>query len=216
VALNQDNVFGVYPTVAGTCTPSKPRPVDFACYGTRWTIPAVNVGGAANGANPRTEFGVGARIRLADDQLASKPQLGITHGSLLSGAPTGVQPDVLDSIVPSLTVNYADARTEGEVYGGYHRAAREVGPGLLDFLHDWANAGVAFATIASAGAHVEQLRHARTTAVGGAPSDAYRWVGGYVQFALPGSHAVARMTMGSHVLGGATGGFCKLSTGLSF
>lgn len=216
VALNQDNFFGFYPTFAGTYTPSKTRPVDFAFYGTLWTIPAFNVGGPANGANLWTEFGVGARIRLADDRLALKPQIGVTHGSLLSGAPTGGQPNVLDGIVPSLTVNYADTRTEGEVYGGYYRAAREVGPVQLDFLHYWANAGFKFASIASAGVHVEQLRNARTTAVGGRPSDTYRWVGGYVQFALPGSHAFARMTMGNNVLDGAKGGFYKLSTGLTF
>lgn len=216
VVLNQDNFFGFYPTFAGTYTPDKARHVDFAFYGTLWTIPAFNVGGAANGANLWTEFGVGARIRLADDRLAIKPQLGITHGSLLSGAPTGGSPNVLDGIVPSLTINYADARTEGEVYAGYYRAAREVGPVQLDFLHYWANAGVKFASIASAGVHMEHLRNARTTAAGGSPSDTYRWVGGYVQFALPGSNTFARMTMGSNVLEGATGGFYKLSTGISF
>jgi hypothetical protein len=216
VAMNQDNFFGFYPTFAGTYTPSKTSKVDFAFYGTLWTIPAFNVGGAASGANLWTEFGVGARIRLADDKLAVKPQLGVTHGSLLSGAPTGGSPNVLDGIVPSLTVNYGDKRTEGEVYAGYYRAAREVGPVQLDFLHYWGNAGVKFARIASAGVHVEQLRNSRTTAVGGSPSDTYRWVGGYVQFALPGSHAFARMTAGSNVLDGATGGFYKLSTGLTF
>lgn len=197
-------------------TLQKARNVDFAFYGTLWTIPAFNVGGAPNGANLWTEFGVGARVRLANDRLAVKPQLGITNGSLLSGAPTGGNPSVFDGIVPSLTVNYADKRTEGEVYGGYYRAAREVGPVQLDFLHYWANAGVKFASIASVGVHVEQLRNSRTTAVGGAPSDTYRWVGGYVQFALPGTNAFARMTMGSNVLDGATGDFYKITTGLSF
>ncbi|MCO4098593.1 DUF6733 family protein [Gemmatimonas sp.] len=216
VALNQDNFFGFYPTFAGTYTPKKSKNVDFAFYGTLWTIPAFNVGGTPNGANLWTEFGVGARFRVAENRLAIKPQLGITHGSLLSGAPTGGSPNVLDGIVPSLTVNYADKRAEGEVYGGYYRAARDVGPVQLDFLHYWANAGVKFASIASAGVHVEQLRNSRTTAANGSPSDTYRWVGGYVQFVLPGSNAFARMTMGSNVLDGATGGFYKLSTGLSF
>jgi hypothetical protein len=216
VVLNQDNFFGFYPTFAGSYTPDKARNVDFAFYGTLWTIPAFNVGGAANGANLWTEFGVGARFRLADDRLAIKPQLGITHGSLLSGAPTGGSPNVLDGIVPSLTVNYADERTEGEVYAGYYRAAREVGPVQLDFLHYWANAGVKFAKIASAGVHLEHLRNARTTAVGGTPADTYRWVGGYVQFALPGSSTFARMTMGNNILDGARGGFYKLSTGITF
>jgi hypothetical protein len=216
VALNQDNFFGFYPTFAGTYTPSKTAKVDFAFYGTFWTIPAFNVGGAANGSNLWTEFGVGARFRLADDRLAIKPQLGVTHGSLLSGAPTGGRPNVLDGIVPSVTMNYADARFEGEVYGGYYRAAREVGPVQLDFLHYWANAGVKVAKIASVGVHAEQLRNSRTTAVGGRPSNTYQWVGGYVQFALPGSNAFARMTVGNNVLNGTTGGFYKLSTGLTF
>jgi hypothetical protein len=216
VALNQDNFFGFYPTFAGTYTPDSAKKVDFAFYGTLWTIPAFNVGGSASGANLWTEFGAGVRIRLADDRLAIKPQLGITHGSLLSGAPKGGSPNVFDGIVPSLTVNYADDRAEGEVYSGYYRSAREVGPVQLDFLHYWANAGVKVAKIASVGVHVEQLRNSRTTAPGGAPSDTYRWVGGYVQFALPGTGAFARMTMGNNVLDGATGGFYKLSTGLTF
>jgi hypothetical protein len=113
-------------------------------------------------------------------------------------------------------VNYASARAEGEVYSGYYRAAREVGPVQLDFLHYWANAGVKFASIASVGVHVETLRNSRTTAVNGSPSNTYRWVGGYLQFALPHSHAFARLTAGSNVNEGATGGFYKLSTGLTF
>jgi hypothetical protein len=216
LGLNQDNFFGFSPTFAGTYTPRKDSKVDLAFYGTLWTIPAFNVGGPASGANLWTEFGVGARFRLADDQLSIKPQLGITNGSLLSGAPTGGSPNVLDGIVPSLTVNYASSRAEGEVYTGYYRAAREVGPVQLDFLHYWANAGVKFASIASAGVHVEHLRNSRTTAVGGAPSDTYRWVGGYLQFSMPQSHAFARLTVGNNLLDGATGGFYRLSTGLTF
>lgn len=216
VALNQDNFFGFYPTFAGTYTPSKAKNIDVAFYGTLWTIPAFNVGGPANGANLWTEFGVGARFRLAGDQLSIKPQIGITNGSLLSGAPEGGSPNTFDGIVPSLTINHSSARTEGEVYSGYYRAAREVGPVQLDFLHYWANAGVKFARIASAGVHFEQLRNSRTTAPGGSASDTYRWVGGYLQFALPHSNAFARMTLGSNVLDGATGGFYKLSSGITF
>lgn len=216
VALNQDNFFGFYPTVAGTYTPNKKSKVDLAFYGTLWTIPAFNVGGAANGANLWTEFGVGARVRLADDRLFIKPQIGVTNGSLLSGAPTGGSPNVFDGIVPSLTINHSATRTEAEVYTGYYRAAREVGPVQLDFLHYWANTGVKFARIASAGVHLEHLRNSRTTARGGSPSDTYRWVGGYLQFTLPHSESFARLTVGNNVLDGATGGFYKLSTGITF
>ncbi len=216
VALNQDNFFGFYPTVAGTYTPGKSSKVDFAFYGTLWTIPAFNVGGAANGANLWTEFGVGARFRLADDRLFIKPQIGMTNGSLLSGAPTGGSPNVFDGIVPSLTINHSATRTEAEVYTGYYRAAREVGPVQLDFLHYWANTGVKFARIASAGVHFEHLRNSRSTAPGATPSDTYRWVGAYLQFTLPQSASFARITVGNNVLDGATGGFYKLSTGLTF
>lgn len=216
VALNQDNFFGFYPTFAGTYTPNKAKKVDIAFYGTLWTIPAFNVGGPANGANLWTEFGVGARLRVAGDQLSIKPQIGITNGSLLSGAPQGGSPNVFDGIVPSLTINHSSARTEGEFYSGYYRAAREVGPVQLDFLHYWANAGVKFARIASAGVHLEQLRNSRTTAPNGSPSDTYRWMGAYLQFTLPQSNTFARMTLGNNVLDGATGGFYKLSTGITF
>ena len=216
VALNQDNFFGFYPTFAGTYAPSKSSKVDVAFYGTLWTIPAFNVGGPANGANLWTEFGVGARIRVAGERLSIKPQIGITNGSLLSGAPEGGSPNAFDGIVPSVTINHSSERTEGEIYSGYYRSAREVGPVQLDFLHYWANAGVKFAHIASAGVHLEQLRNSRTTAPGASPSNTYRWIGGYVQFTLPHSSSFARLTVGQNVLDGATGGFYKLSTGTTF
>ncbi len=85
----------------------------------------------------------------------------------------------------------------------------------LDFLHYWANAGVKSASIASAGVHVGTRRNSRTAAVNGSPSDTYRWVGGYLQFTWPHSHAFTHFTAGSNVINGATGGFYKLSTGVT-
>ncbi|MDX2192793.1 MAG: DUF6733 family protein [Gemmatimonadales bacterium] len=213
LATNQDNFFGFYPTFAGTYEVA-PR-TDFAFYGILWTIPAFNVGGPASGGNLWTEFGAGVRFRSMQDKLAIKPQLGFTHGSLLSGAPTGGSPNAFDGVVPSLTVNYADARYEAEWYSGYYRALRSVGPVQLDFIHFWANAGVKFAKIVSVGGHYEQLRNSRTTAPGGRAANTYQWLGGYVQFALP-MNVTARFTTGANILDGARGDFYKLSAAVTF
>jgi hypothetical protein len=211
VALNQDNFFGFYPTFAGTYQVG--RKTDFAFYGTLWTIPAFGLGG--NGGNLWTEFGVGARFRSAGDKLAIKPQLGILSGSLLSGGTSDEGPAALEGVVPSLTVNYADARFEAESYTGYYVAARRpAGNTTLDFLHYWGNAGVKFARIASVGAHYEQLRNTRNSNTGVAV-DNYRWLGGYVQFALP-MGAAARFTTGANVLDGGAGDFYKLGVSFTF
>lgn len=211
VAVNQDNFFGFYPTFAGTYQVGKK--VDFAFYGILWTIPAFGLGGG--GQNLWTEFGVGARFRTSGDKLAIKPQLGVLNGSLLSGGTEDGGPAAFDGVVPSLTVNYADEKFEGEWYSGYYVATRRPeGNTTLDFLHFWGNAGVKFAKIASVGAHYEQLRNTRNSATGEATNN-YQWLGGYVQFALP-MGAVARFTTGANILDGGAGDFYKLNVSLTF
>jgi len=211
VALNQDNFFGFYPTVAGTYEVGKKT--DFAFYGTLWTIPAFGLGGG--GGNLWTEFGAGARFRSLGDKLAIKPQLGVLSGSLLSGGTADDGPAAFEGIVPSLTVNYSDKQFEAESYAGYYVATRRpAGNTTLDFLHYWGNAGVKFARIASVGVHYEQLRNTRNSSTGVA-IDNYRWLGGYVQFALP-MGAAARFTTGANVLDGGKGDFYKLGVSYSF
>lgn len=218
VAVNQDNFFGFYPTFSGTYQVGKST--DFAFYGILWTIPAFGVGGG--GGNLWTEFGVGARFRAAGDKLAIKPQLGITNGSLLSGGAAGGAaggagngPAAFDGIVPSLTVNYNSPKVEAEWYSGYYIAARRpAGNTTLDFLHFWGNAGLKFAKIASAGVHYEQLRNTRNSATGDG-ANTYKWLGGYVQFALP-MGASARFTTGANTLDGSVGDFYKLGVSFGF
>jgi hypothetical protein len=211
VAVNQDNFFGFYPTFAGTYQVGKQT--DFAFYGILWSIPAFGLGGG--GQNLWTEFGVGARFRASGDKLAIKPQLGVLNGSLLSGGSADGGPNAFDGIVPSLTVNYADDKFEGEWYSGYYVATRRpAGNTTLDFLHFWGNAGVKFAKIASVGAHYEQLRNTRNSATDEATNN-YKWLGGYVQFALP-MGAAARFTTGANVLDGAAGDFYKLNVSFGF
>jgi len=218
VGLNQDNFFGFYPTLGGTYGVGKN--IDLSFYGILWTIPAFGLGGG--GGNLWTEFGVGVRLHAIESRLLLKPQVGITNGSLLSGGAAGGAsgsagngPAVLDGIVPSLTVNYSDPRFEGEWYSGYYVAARRPeGNTTLDFLHFWANAGVKFATIMSLGAHYEQLRNTRNSSTGTA-SNNYRWLGGYLQFALPMGMS-ARFTAGADIEDGNVGDFYKLGVGMSF
>jgi len=211
VALNQDNFFGFYPTFAGTYEVGKKT--DFAFYGTLWTIPAFGLGGG--GGNLWTEFGAGARFRSAGNKLMIKPQLGILSGSLLSGGTADDGPAAFEGVVPSLTVNYSDDKFEAESYSGYYVATRRAaGNTTLDFLHVWGNAGVKFARIASVGAHLELLRNTRNSNTGVA-IDNYRWLGGYVQFALP-MGAAARFTTGANVLDGGKGDFYKLGVSVTF
>jgi hypothetical protein len=211
VAVNQDNFFGFYPTFAGIYQVGKKT--DFAFYGILWTIPAFGLGGG--GGNLWTEFGVGARFRSAGDKLAIKPQIGILSGSLLSGGTGDGGPAAFEGVVPNLTINYSDSKFEAESYTGYYVATRRpAGNTTLDFLHFWGNAGVKFAKIASVGAHYEQLRNSRNSSTGVGTNN-YKWLGGYVQFALP-MGAAARFTTGANVLDGGAGDFYKLGVSFGF
>lgn len=209
-SLNQDTFFGFYPTFSGTYGLS--GDLDVAFYGILWTIPAFGLGGG--GQNLWTEVGAGVRLHALDDHLFIRPQLGITNGSLLSGGTADGGAAFLDGVVPSLTVNYAGARFEGEWYSGYYIAARRPeGNTTYDYLHFWVNGGVKFARILSVGPHYEQLENTRVT--GGDGSTIYQWLGGYVQVALRNNMSF-RFTAGSDVSDGAVGDFYKLQANLAF
>lgn len=216
VVLAQDSFFGFNPSFNGL-VPVNDK-VDFSFYGTFWTRPAFGAGGT--GGNLWTEFGVGANFNLDDGKLKVKPQIGITNGSLLSGGarlrPT--QPatgsNFGDGIVPSLTMNYADDKIEGEFYAGYYAALRERNrTGSLDFLHTWVNVGYKASSLVSFGPHYEILSNSR--AVGGRANKTYEWLGAYVQFTLPKGF-FARLTGGADLDKDNAGDFYKMSVGMTF
>lgn len=216
VTLSQDSFFGFNPSFNGLVPVSDK--VDFSFYGTFWTRPAFGLGGS--GGNLWTEFGVGANFNLDDGKLKVKPQIGITNGSLLSGgarirAPqTGGGANFGDGIVPSLTVNYAGDKVEGEYYAGYYAALRERNrTGSLDFFHTWLNIGYKASSTVSFGPHYELLTNSR--AVGGRASKTYEWLGGYVQFSLPKGF-FARFTAGADLDKDNAGDFYKMSVGMTF
>jgi len=119
--------------------------------------------------------------------------------------------------VPSLTVNYADDKIEGELYAGYYAALRQRNDdAALDFLHLWVNAGYKFSSLVSAGVHYELLSNTRNTYPGGGAAAVYEWVGPYVQFTLP-KGMFARFTAGPDTRkNNGRGDFYKMSVGMSF
>ncbi|WP_298195918.1 DUF6733 family protein [Novosphingobium sp.] len=218
VSLNQDSFFGFNPSFTGLIPVNET--MDLSFYGTFWTKPAFGLGQGNSGDDLWTEFGVGVNFNLADGRLKVKPQLGITNGSLLSGGEVvrgrtqGAR--FLDGIVPSLTINYSDARFEAEYYGGYYAALRQRNSGAaLDFAHTWLNAGYKATRNVSFGPHYELLYNTRNTYPGGSTGKTYEWLGGYVQFALPQGF-YARFTGGSSIGDGDSGDFYKMSVGMSF
>lgn len=211
VVLNQDAFFGFYPTFNALIPVSDN--MDLSVYGILWTTADFS-SGAGLGRDLWTEFGIGVNIYAMDGNLTIKPQVGITNGFLLSqGTDDGVGGNVLDGIVPSLTMNYSDEALEAEFYGGYYGAVRNRNTRGLDFLHTWVNAGAKFTDNFSAGAHYEIL--SLTRAAGGNAANVYHWVGPYVQFKLENGF-FTRFTGGWDVGEGNSGDFYKLAVGFSF
>jgi hypothetical protein len=218
VTLGQDSFFGFNPSFSGLIPVNDTT--DFSFYGTFWTKPAFGLGQGNSGDDLWTEFGVGANFNLDGGKLKVKPQIGITNGSLLSGGAlvrgTSAGAKFLDGIVPSLTVNYAGDKVEGEFYGGYYAAlSGRNGNAALDFLHTWVNVGYKATSNVSFGPHYEILSNTRNTYPGGRASKTYEWLGGYVQFALPKGF-FARFTAGADLDKDNAGDFYKMSVGMSF
>lgn len=227
VVLNQDAFFGFYPTFNGLIPVGEK--VDLSFYGILWTTPDFS-SATGLGSDLWTEFGIGANFYAADGKLQIKPQVGITNGALLSRGNLGRGPggttttlnggNVFDGIVPNLTVNYSDAKFEGEFYAGYYAALRNRSDnvGALDFLHTWINAGYKLTSNFSAGAHMEVLANTRADVPGGSASNVYEWYGPYVQFSMKNGF-FARFTGGVEEGGGAGGNrgdFYKVAVGMSF
>ena len=212
IGLNQDAFFGFYPTAAGSYQLT--RRLSFAFYGILWTTPSFSYN--AGGGGLWTEFGAGVELSLLDEALAIRPQLGVLNGTLLSGSD---KPLAAEGVVPNLTVHFANRYAEGEFYGGYYLAVR--GARQNDFIHYWANAGLrplgftrsAWPDLITVGAHWEHLRLQRT--VGGDPTDIYKWIGGFAQFALPAQFAL-RFTAGGDLGGPERGEFYKAAVVKSF
>ncbi len=227
VVLNQDAFFGFYPTFNGLIPVGEK--VDLSFYGILWTTPDFS-SATGLGSDLWTEFGIGANFYAAGGKLQIKPQVGITNGALLSRGNLGRGPrnttttlnggNVFDGIVPNLTVNYSDAKFEGEFYAGYYAALRNRSDniGALDFLHTWINAGYKLTSNFSAGAHMEVLANTRADVPGGSSSNVYEWYGPYVQFSMKNGF-FARFTGGVEEGGGAGGNrgdFYKVAVGMSF
>ena len=185
ISLNQDAFFGFWPMASGAYEMTDG--LDFTFYSIVWTTPSFGVGG---GTGLWTEFGVGTSFRVLDDKLSINPQIGILNGNLLSGLDGRAR--AAEGLVPNLTVDYDDDILEAELYFGYYVGVRGEKANRLDYIHYWAYAGVKpmgfgdgkAKDLLTLGMHWEQLRFT------GVPSGSdgynlYRWIGPYVQFALP-------------------------------
>ncbi len=174
MSLNQDIFFGFYGTaqVGVGLTES----FDLTFYSILWTIPAFGAG--SGGQNLWTEWGGGVNLKLLDGNLGINPQFGITNGTLLAGTRRG---RVVEGIVPNITINYSDGLIEGQIYAGFYIGLREQTDNARnDFIHYWANVGVAPTSWLSVGAHWEHLVQ-NFGADTGEVEDVYQWIGPYIQ-----------------------------------
>lgn len=198
VALNQDAFFGFYPTINASM--SLTEKADLTFYSILWTTPSFGTGG---GGGLWTEFGAGANFKVAKGALTINPSLGFTNGKLLSNGNYAV---AFEGLVPSVTSNLSTKRFEGQFYLGYYAAikkgkVRQSGGEYIDaplqnnFLHYWLNAGIKTNGPLSFGAHFEHLVSNPSV---GKSSDAYQWIGPYVQFSTPKGHGL-RFTGGADV-----------------
>jgi len=216
VKMGKDNFFGFYPTFLGTV--GIRDKVDFTYYGIFWTIPAFGTA-PTNGQGLWTEFGVGLRFNLLDNQLTINPQIGTLHGKLLSGSTRAV---IFDGIVPSLTANLLTDHWESELYLGLYTGLNRTNASTTNYAHYWLNGGYRFNKTFSAGLHGEVLAVSGGTLRNGdvtadvEASGVYQWVGPYAQFTV--KNTTTRFSFGNNFLtaGFADPSFYKLAVGYSF
>jgi hypothetical protein len=202
VTLNSDQFFGFYPFFQGGYGLSDK--VDFTFYGILWS------GGTGGAWGNWTEFGVGVSL-MPTEGLSITPQVGILGGNLLSSGAAGA--GVLgDGFVPNLTVGLDRAGVQGELYAGFYIPTRDESTTdgtTLSYVHYWANLGYQFSDLFSTGVHFEHLINSGGSNVAEA-TDAYQWIGPYVQFDAAGGFA--RFSAGGDLLEGADS-FYKLTVG---
>ena len=182
VTLVSDTFFGFAPLVTGSY--SLNEKTDFTFYGIYWS------GGTGIGWGNWAEFGAGVNFSVSES-IDINPQLGFTHGNLLSSFTAG--PSVFgDGIVPNLTVNLNNESLEGQLYFGYYLPLRSEAPTTASYIHYWANIGYKFSGFISAGLHFEHLYGGPD----GGEDDVYQWFGPYVQFSDLGGKGYLRLAGG--------------------
>lgn len=206
VILKQDIFFGFHGI--GQVAVSLTDVVDVTVYAILWTRPGFGAGGG--GADLWTEWGGGVNFNLLDGALSINPQFGLLNGTLLSGASRGL---FFEGIVPNLTVTYGDGLIEGQIYAGFYIGLRELDDSSRnDFIHYWANAGVAPLSWLSLGVHWEHLVQARGS--GSNPDDVYQWIGPYVE--ARAKMGFIRFAGGADVAPDDVADFYQVSLGLNF
>lgn len=230
VSLNQDVFFGFYPAVFGSYELNDK--LDLAFYGIFWTTPNFGSGlpQGGGGGSLWTEFGAG--VSFDAGPLTVTPQLGILNGKLLSNGEFG---RFFDGIVPNLTIDLNNDLFEGQIYAGYYKSLT---PGLMtgddgslvdvnstnDFIHYWANLGIAPTSFFSAGIHWEHLyftpANINTDAFAGGTepvaADLYQWFGPYVQLSHPEGHSLRFLGGPQFVGDGGNSTFYKLTATFGF
>ncbi len=205
LTLNQDNAFGFAPGVFGSFGLNKD--VSLTYYGIFWT----NFAFSNSGFDSWVETGLGVSFTALGGKALINPSLGFTHGSLLSGSPTGA---VGEGIVPNLAIFYTGDYTELEVYAGYYKAIKD-GGFKNDFLLYWFYPGLRLTENISAGLHYEQFYLTNDT--NGSSESWYQWLGGYIKFVTNHQYSV-RFSAGRNINGipSYSDSFYKLSAVVPF
>ena len=207
VALVSDQFFGFAPAFSGSYSINPT--VDLTFYGIMWS------GGTGGGWGNWTEFGIGANFNVADG-FSINPNIGVTGGNLLSSGAAAGSPSIFgDGIVPNLILSLDKTKVEGEVYFGYYAPLRDkapVGGSTNSYIHYWTSLGYKASPKFSFGAHFEHLMGGPTV---DPMSDAFQWIGPYIQFSVPKFGAFSRLSAGGDFVEG-NDSFFKLSAGFSF
>ncbi|MEM9987363.1 MAG: DUF6733 family protein [Bacteroidota bacterium] len=224
VSINQDVFFGFYPAVFGSYELGDN--LNLSYYGIFWTTPSFGSGG---GSGLWTEFGAG--VSFDAGPLTIAPQVGVLSGKLLSNGANGI---FFDGLVPNLTIDLNDDLFEGQIYAGYYASIMpgevDNGSGEMvdvsstnDFLHYWANFGIAPAEVISFGLHLEHLYFSPSNIIEAdftpdtepAAANLYQWFGPYVQLNHPDGHGL-RFLAGPQLVEGGGGSFYKLTASFGF
>lgn len=205
VSMKQDIFFGFHGLSQVAVELSEG--LDATFYAILWTRPGFGAG--LTGGNLWTEWGGGVNFDLLDGNLSVNPQIGLLNGTLLSGSSRGL---AIEGFVPNVTITYGDGFLEGQIYAGMYLALRSLNESANnDYLHYWANAGVAPIDWLSFGVHWEHLW--QTRGAGADTADVYQWLGPYVE--ARGGPGFLRFAAGIDLVPDDLSDFYQVTVGLT-
>lgn len=179
LVLNQDPIFGFYPSAYGTLPINEKQ--SFTFYGIFWTTGGFDEG--KEGLSLVGEFGVGINFSLFDDQLNINPSIGIGNGRYQSGANRTV---VLDNFVLNLLFDFnkEDFNTNGGII--YWLAGRREGYPQINMYNYFLSAGYSFSRNFETGIYFEDMvtreKVIEKDEIITKSYTSYLWLGPYIKF----------------------------------